>query len=219
MNKDQKDLHSADDSLTEIRGAAGSKDLLAPNPQGKGQVGFLKDWYETTPRGVVAKPAGRLLADYFTSLLILSANFKFKPACETPYFLYRDEPRWTLSLISPDEWNTRERQQNFVGTCVLHTDATWSIVPGDNLSSPGTIVDAVGEFYAGFVDKLRSEKPLEDELPFYEGKLPYYQRLFAASLSRSLKGSMLQGGQLSRDPSAWLDALPKDARKVLEPPD
>lgn len=191
------------------------KDLLAPNPQGKGQVGFLQDWHESSPRGVVAKPAGRLLADYFTSLLVLSADFKFKPAYDTDYYLYRETPRWTLSLVAPDEWGSEEKQQRFVGTCVMHRDATWSIVPGPNLASAGPVADAVGQFYAGFIQKLDSEEHLENELPIYEPGLSYYQRLFAAALSRSLKGSMREGGQLSRQSSRWIQALPGDASRFL----
>jgi hypothetical protein len=191
------------------------KDLLAPNPQGKGQVGFLRDWHYSSPRGIVAKPAGRLLADYFTSLLVLSADFKFKPAFETDYFLYREEPRWSLSLIAPDEWNRAGKRENFVGTCRLHADSTWSISPAENLSKQGPVADAVTQFFDGFVEKLRSRTPLEDELPIYEANLPYYQRLFAAALSRSLKASMTQGGQLSRESVSWLEALPADGSGYL----
>lgn len=191
------------------------KDLQAPNPQGKGQIGFLRDWHYSSPRGVVAKPSGQLLADYFTSLLVLCADFKFKPAFETAYFLYREEPRWSLSLISPEEWNTADKRATFVGTCRLHADSTWSIEPADNLSKKGPVADAVTIFFDGFVEKLRSRKPLEEELPIYEANLPYYQRLFAAALSRSLKTSMIQGGQLSRESVSWLEALPTDGSGFL----
>ena len=198
------------------RSATGiAKDIYAPNPQGKGQVGFLQDWHYSSPRAVVAKPSGQLLADYFTSLLVLSADFKFKPAFGTDYFLYRDEPRWTLSLVSPEEWNTPDKKAGFVGTCQLHEDSTWSIEPGDNLARKGPVADAVGEFYEGFIEKLQTRAPLEDELPVYEGNLPYYQRLFAAALSRSLKYSMVQGGQLSRESLQWLETLPGDAGRFL----
>ena len=201
------------------RRRSGALQAGTPNPQGKGLVGFLQDWEYAKPQGVVAKPAGRILADYFTSLLILSAAFKFKPAFGTEYYLYRDEAGWSLSLISPDEWGTSARAECFVGTCMLHGDSTWSIEPSDNLKNPGPIADAVGEFYAGFVDKLDSHNPLEEELPFYAGKLPYYQRLFAAALSRSLRSSLIYGDQLGRESRRWLEQLPRDATRMLSSPD
>ena len=49
------------------------------NPEGKGHNGFLLDWYQSEPRGVVAKPRRQLLAEFFTSMLVLSAAFKFRP--------------------------------------------------------------------------------------------------------------------------------------------
>ena len=188
------------------------------NPQGKGLVGFLLDWAYSSPRGVVAKSSPQLLADYFTSLLVLSAAFKFKPAYDTEYYLYCGEPQWTLSLISPDEWQTADKGASFVGTCVLHADSTWSITPSDNLTKPGRVADAVAGFYEDFAERLRSAKPLEDELPFYEGRLPYYQRLFASALSRSLKDSLTIGGQLEIESRRWLDRLPRDAGRLIDAP-
>ncbi len=202
---------------------AGSTRLAAkgapPNPQGKGQVGFLLDWHYSSPRGVVAKPSAQILADYFTSLLVLSAAFKFKPVYEKDYYLYCAESRWFLSPVSPGEWNTEEKRRSFVGTCVLHADSTWSILPSENLARRGPVADAIGRFYDGFVDKLHTTNPLEAEFPFYEANLPYYQRLFAAALSRSLKSSLTRGGQLSTPSVSWLKQLPKDASRVLALPE
>ncbi len=187
----------------------------APNPQGKGQVGFLLDWAYSSPRGVVAKPAPQVLADYFTSLLVLSASFKFKPVFGKDYYLYRDGDGWSLSLISPDEWNNDTRQRAFIGTCVLHADSTWSIEPSSNIGKEASISDALAAFYDGFIDKLRSKDVLEDGLPLYEAGLPYYQRLFASALSRSMKASLTLGGQLERDAEAWLAQMPRDAERLL----
>ncbi len=188
----------------------------APNPQGKGVVGFLRDWDYSAPRGVVAKPSALVLADYFTSLLVLSAAFKFEPAFGKDYYLYWDESEfWTLSLISPQEWNKTSKHLGFVGTCTLHEDATWSITPSDNLSTGGPVADAVSQFFDGFVERLNSEEPLESGLPIYEKNLPYYQRLFAAALSRSVKGSLTLGGQRNQPASTWLERLPANANKLL----
>ena len=189
-----------------------------PNPQGKGQTGFLLDWAYSSPRGVVAKPAPQLLADYFTSLLVLSSSFKFKPVFGKDYYLYSDGGRWSLSLISPDEWNDSARQHAFVGTCVLHQDSTWSIEPSDNIGQRGHVQDQLAAFYDGFIDKLQSKRVLEEGLPIYEAGLPYYQRLFAAALSRSLQASLRKGDQLGRSAETWLARMPQDADRLLHGP-
>ncbi|NCF74637.1 MAG: hypothetical protein GWP67_14185, partial [Gammaproteobacteria bacterium] len=71
------------------------------NPQGKGLNGLLLDWYQSTPRGVVAKPRRQLLAEFFTSMLVLSAAFKFRPVVGTANYLYWINDEWSLSLIAP----------------------------------------------------------------------------------------------------------------------
>jgi len=197
---------------------AQSRSALAearPNPQGKGQIGFLFDWAYSSPRGVVAKRAPQLLADYFTSLLVLSAGFKFKPVFGKDYYLYVDNESWSLSLVSPDEWNNDARRRDFVGKCVLHDDSTWSIEPSENVGRQTSIDDALAGFYEGFVGKLRSSQALEDDFPVYAAGLPYYQRLFAAALSRSLKASLSKGDQLGLGAETWLLKMPRDAYRLF----
>lgn len=186
-----------------------------PNPQGKGQIGFLLDWAYSSPRAVVTKPAPQLLADYFTSLLVLSSAFKFKPVFGKDYYLYIEDNCWMLSLISPDEWNDDAKRRAFVGICNLHDDSTWSIAPSGNIGEQGPVNDALAVFYNGFIDKLRSKRVLEEGLPIYEAGLPYYQRLFAAALSRSLQKSLTRGDQLGRDAETWLESMPRDAGRLL----
>ncbi len=190
--------------------------VSGPNPEGKGQVGFLLDWAYSSPRAVVAKRAPQLLADYFTSLLVLSATFKFKPVFGKAYYLYIEDDRWVLSLISPDEWNDASKRRAFAGTCVLHDDATWSIEPSTNIGKDCAVADRLAAFYDGFIDKLSSGQVLEDGLPVYEAGLPYYQRLFASSLSRSLKASLARGGQTGLGADAWLEQMPRNARRLLD---
>lgn len=189
--------------------------IAAPNPQGKGQIGFLLDWDYSTPRGVVAKPGGRVLADYFTSMLVLSAEFKFRPIFEREYFLYWSDSRWILSILSPDDWNNDEKREAYAGLCVLHNDSTWSIVPSANLESRGPVASAVASFYSNFMEKLDADGPLEQGLPFYEGNLGYYQRLFASGLSRSIRASLVIGGQGSINSRDWLRQLPRNATRLL----
>lgn len=186
------------------------------NPEGKGQVGFLLDWAYSSPRAVVAKRAPQLLADYFTSLLVLSSTFKFKPVYGKDYYLYIEDDRWVLSLISPEEWDDPAKRHAFVGTCVLHDDATWSIEPSGNIREDCAVADRLAAFYDGFIDKLSCSDVLEDGLPVYEAGLPYYQRLFASALSRSLKGSLAKGGQTGLSADAWLERMPRNARRLLD---
>lgn len=195
----------------------GTSDLAdaRPNPQGKGQVGFLLDWAYSSPRAVVAKPAPQILADYFTSLLVLSSSFKFRPVFDKDYYLYIDGDGWSLSLVSPNEWNDDARRRAFVGTCILHADSTWSIEPSDNVGKHCPVNDALAAFYGGFIDKLQSNNALEDGLPVYEAGLPYYQRLFASALSRSLEASLRKGDQLGRSAEHWLTRMPRDADRLL----
>lgn len=120
---------------------------------------------------------------------------------------------WSLSLISPNEWNDDARRRAFVGKCVLHVDSTWSITPSGNIGRQGTAANALSEFYDGFIDKLRSQRVLEDCLPYYEAGLPCYQRLFAAAPSRSSKGSLALADQLGISAETWLTRMPR-ARAV-----
>lgn len=175
----------------------------------------MLDWAYSSPHGVVAKRAPQLLADYFTSLLVLSAAFKFKPVFGRDYYLYSENDGWSLSLVSPDEWNDNARRQAFVGKCELHQDSTWSISPSENIGKRGAIDDALAAFYDGFLGKLQSKRALEDDFPVYEAGLPYYQRLFASALSRSLRSSLARGDQLSQRAETWLASLPRDAGRLF----
>ena len=85
------------------------------NPEGKGVNGFLLDWSQSKPRGVVAKPRRQLLAEFFTSMLVLSAKFKFRPVAGVENYLYWIDGEWSLSLIAPGEWSP-EKRAAFAGT-------------------------------------------------------------------------------------------------------
>ena len=95
------------------------------NPEGKGVSGLLRDWSASEPRGVVAKPGRQVLAEFFTSMLVLSANFRYQPAVGRANYLYWIRDNWSLSLIAPEEWSD-ERRAAFAGTCVLQDDMTWT---------------------------------------------------------------------------------------------
>ncbi|NNC55917.1 MAG: DUF2452 domain-containing protein [Woeseiaceae bacterium] len=164
------------------------------NPDGKGLNGLLLDWYRTEPRGVVAKPQRQILAEFFTSMLVLSATFKFRPAIGGVNYLYWIDGEWRLSLIAPDEWSD-ERRAGFVGTCVLQRDMTWTIAPSGLLAEQNPVSDAIGRFYDAFAKMLDTDLTLEEILPFHVGRLSYYQRMYASALSRSLRAAVILGDQ------------------------
>lgn len=178
------------------------------NIDGKGLNGFLLDWYRSEPRGVVAKPQRQVLAEYFTSMLVLSASFKYKPSIGTANYLYRVEDDWMLSLIAPHEWS-EERRSGFVGTCTLQADMTWTIEPSENLAEDGPVPEAVARFYDAFAETLDTDLTLEEILPFYVGRMPYYQRLYANALSRSIRGTVTLGDQRELRSRDWRLLLPK----------
>lgn len=184
------------------------------NPEGKGLNGFLLDWYQSEPRGVVAKSQRQVLAEFFTSMLILSAKFKYRPAVDVPNYLYSINNEWSLSLISPDEWSD-ERHAGFAGTCVLQPDMTWTITPSELLTESTPVADAVGRFYDAFAETLDTDMTLEEILPFYVGTMPYYQRLYANALSRSIRGAVTLGGQSSMKCRDWQLRLPRLERVLL----
>lgn len=178
------------------------------NLDGKGLNGFLLDWYQTEPRGVVAKPQNQVLAEFFTSMLVLSAKFKYKPAIGVTNYLYWVDDEWSLSLIAPEQWSD-ERRAGFAGMCVLQRDQTWTITPSELLGEDNLVSDAVGRFYDAFAETLDTDRTLEEILPFYVGKMPYYQRLHAAALSRSIRAAVILGDQTSIKCRHWRMLLPR----------
>jgi hypothetical protein len=172
------------------------------NPEGKGANGFLLDLQKSRPTGVVAKSRPQLLAEMFTSMLVLSAAFKYRPVVGTANYLYWENDEWTLSLVAPEEWSAAKRGA-FAGTCVLRHDMTWTIAPSTLLAEDNLVADAMRRFHAAFIDKLDTDLSLEEILPFYMGKLPYYQRLYASALSRSVYASVVLGEQMATSCRDW----------------
>ena len=181
---------------------------------GHGTVGFLMDWYASAPRGVVAKPQRQVLADFFTSMLVLSAEFKYKPSIGTANYLYFVDGQWSLSLIAPAQWSDA-RRDGFAGTCTLQPDRTWTIAPSDNLAGDSAVADAVRRFYDGFRHALDTDGTLEDVLPFFAGRFSYYRRLNANALSRSLRATVTIGDQRKTPNREWLQRLPRSGRRML----
>jgi hypothetical protein len=53
----------------------------------------LADWYAAEPRGIVTKPQRQVLTALFTSMLMLSASFKYRPVPGVVNYLY-----WTVAI-------------------------------------------------------------------------------------------------------------------------
>ena len=172
------------------------------NPEGKGLNGFLLDWYQSEPRGIVEKPRGQVLAEFFTSMLVLSAKFKHKPVVGKPYYLYWIDDEWRLSLIAPDEWSVG-MCAGFAGTCVLQRDMIWTISPADRLKDDNPVSDAIDRYYDAFAEMLNTDREFDEILPYYVGKLPYYQRLYASALSRSIRGTVALDDRASWNCREW----------------
>jgi len=184
------------------------------NPEGKGLNGFLLDWHESSTKGVIAKPRRQLLAEFFTSMLVLSAAFKYRPAIGTANYLYWTDDEWSLSLIAPDEWSA-ERRAGFAGTCMLQRDMTWTIDPSELLVEDNPVSDAIARFYDGFAEMLDTDLTLEEILPFYVGGLRYYQRLYAGALSRSMRAAVKLGDQTATSCRSWQALLPRRQNDLL----
>ncbi len=183
------------------------------NPEGKGLNGFLLDWYQSAPRGVVAKSRRQVLAELFTSMLVLSANFKFRPAIGVATYLYWINDEWSLSLIAPYEWSDA-RRSGYAGQCELQRDMTWTITPSKLLAESNPVSRSVRQFFDTFETTLDTDLELEEILPFYVARLPYYQRLYANALSRSVRAAVILGNQHETSCRQWTRLLPQ-LRNVL----
>jgi hypothetical protein len=195
-------------SLRKHNGSGGVAIKATGNPEGKGLNGFLLDWHRTEPRGVVVKPQRQVLAEFFTSMLILSSSFKYKPAVDVSNYLYFVDGEWRLSLIAPEQWSERHLH-GFAGTCVLHRDMTWTIEPSELVGEENAVTEAIARFYDAFAETLDSDLTLEDILPFYVRRMPYWQRLHASAMSRSLRGTVTLAGQRDVKCRHWQALLPK----------
>ena len=80
---------------------------------------------------------------------------------------------------------------------------TWTIMPSELLADENEVSDAVARFYDAFAHTLDTDLTLEEILPFYVREMPYYQRLHAAALSRSIRAAVTLGGQTSMSCRDW----------------
>ena len=86
---------------------------------------------------------------------------------------------------------------------------TWTIVPCQRLAEKERVSGALRRFYDGFARMLDTDLTLEEILPYYVGRLAYYQRLFASALSRSVAVAVTRGDQASISCRQWQKQLPR----------
>jgi hypothetical protein len=164
----------------------------APNPQGKGCVPVLQDWGVVRPQLPTKKSGKDILTDYCLSALVLGAKFRFRPVLGKTYYLYGREQEWSLSLIGPHEWGDCVPGE-FVANCRLRSDMTWQ-VEFCELQAESPVFRQLEEFVDNFASILATQESVTDELPFYIGELPYYQRMLATGLAVSLQYSIRETG-------------------------
>jgi hypothetical protein len=92
---------------------------------------------------------------------------------------------------------------------------TWTIAPSGLLAKDGPVSDAVGRFYDAFAEMLDTDLILEEILPFCVQRLPYYQRLFASALGRSVQTAVTLGDQASISCRLWNTLLPQKKNALL----
>jgi hypothetical protein len=64
----------------------------------------------------------KLIDEYRWSELVYTAKYNCEPVIGKSYYLYNDDSGAFLSLISPDEWNTKSE---FIGTFRMDAQHKW----------------------------------------------------------------------------------------------
>ena len=85
------------------------------------------------------------------------------------------------------------------------------------LAEDNPVSDAIGRFYDAFAETFDTDLTLEEILPFYVGTSPYYQRLCANALSRSVRAAVTLGDQGSTRCRQWYMLLPQLKNVMLAP--
>ncbi|WP_396587354.1 hypothetical protein [Bermanella sp. R86510] len=162
-----------------------------PNPQGKGVVSVLAHINDMQPSHIKAKSPIAWWADYFTSVLILNATFSFQPKQNVDYYLYLKHDEWILSLIEPKSW-TVSRGWVYFAVCQLNTDMTWTLTPKTDALQQPAILKALKTFQLQFGSSIDETASIESQLPFFIESLPFYRKLSATALAKSLQSSYQQ---------------------------
>ena len=161
------------------------------NPQGKGLVSLFNEW-NAPVLASQCRDFPKLAKDYVLSLFVLSASFKFKPVQLQRYYLYLKQSELILTLIEPSK--SGGRFGIYIGECGLNPDLTWHVEFSDDDNHAPTIQSFLQRFYAGFESHHQQNKTWYELLPFYEESLPFYARMYANGMAKSIHRDMVQLG-------------------------
>ena len=162
--------------------------------QDKGLVLVLQDLHASAPAQLRSKSSDEAAHDYCWSALVLSAAFGFRVSPGRDYYLYYVASRWTLSLISPEEWGRRQPGV-FVARCELRHDMTWALSFDEGVTEGSETHDALLRYLEGIRSQLESSGSWSALLRAGERHLPYQQRVLTTALSSSLRQSLALSGQ------------------------
>lgn len=165
-----------------------------PNPQGKGLSPILAGLSGSRANAPLPpKQIDQVSSELFTSLFVLNARFEFRPVAGQSYWLYFTDDKFKLFSTAPGDWATGQPGQ-LVGECVLQPDVTWTININAEIAHETWFTDYVEEQRQLVEQTLNEAETLEDAMPYYLQKLPYYSRLLAYGVGTSLKESMTHAG-------------------------
>ena len=176
--------------------------MKVANPQGKGVVALFNEWHAPV---VVTKNRDlpTLVKDYLLSLMVLSAKFKFRPVPNNDYFLYLKSGELIMTLIEPEK--SGERFGKYVGSCYIKPELTWAVEFSELSKTDSDIQIFIQNFYAGFEAHHGQNVDLLSLLPFFEESLPFYARMYANGLAKSIEQGMVSLGMEDIPASRLLD--------------
>jgi len=161
------------------------------NPQGKGVVSLFNEWH--APLMINDQRSFQTLTkEYILSLLVLSAKFKFRPVPNSQYYLYLQNAELIMTLIEPEK--SDKRFGHFLGSCHLLPTLTWHVNFAEEYATNPEIAGFLHNFYTGFEAHHQQDTNLIDLLPFFEESLPFYARMYANGLAKSIEQGMQQIG-------------------------
>ena len=181
-----------------------------PNPQGKGQVPMLQAWQDLSAAAPQERSQEGFLLDYLAGSLVLAAGIRFKPVLGRDYYLYWLEDRWSLSMVSPQEWGQRDGRYP-VALCRLRRDLSWELTGLEGYPLHEEAIEALRNFQLGFLDFIDNDQDLVDGLPFHSPQLSWHARLLGLGLSKTLQASLELTPALSPTGSKLLAALERPA--------
>lgn len=108
----------------EDMGKTKAKALLAMHQQTESQMSLLYEQMQ-----LLAQQAKRIRARQIISEKIYNAQINFEPIVGHTYYLYqRQDGRYVLSMISPEEWGARLPYEKFSAKVTLLADHTWDVI-------------------------------------------------------------------------------------------